>query len=167
MFTDQTIQCQVCGQDFIFTAGEQEFFQERGFQEPRKCKDCRQQTKGRKQGGGGRFNRSRPPARQLYDIVCDACGQAAQVPFEPYPDHPVYCKACYTENKGAMQRQPQGSGAYPQEQPGYAPAFSQQESTHSLFDAPAQEPGPTAFPFFDHGPGRPQGPSFPLFGEGP
>ena len=37
MFEDKTLKCKECGADFIFTAGEQEFYAEKGFQnEPAK-----------------------------------------------------------------------------------------------------------------------------------
>ena len=32
MFEDKTLKCKECGADFIFTAGEQEFYAEKGFQ---------------------------------------------------------------------------------------------------------------------------------------
>ena len=41
-FKDKTLVCQDCGQEFVFTAGEQAFYAEKGFQnEPKRCKDCR------------------------------------------------------------------------------------------------------------------------------
>lgn len=43
---DKTIECRDCGQEFVFTVGEQEFYQEKGFtNEPVRCKDCRQKRK--------------------------------------------------------------------------------------------------------------------------
>ena len=36
MYTDRTITCLDCGQEFTFTAGEQEFYAQRGFTEPPK-----------------------------------------------------------------------------------------------------------------------------------
>ena len=42
MYEDKTLICKDCGKEFIFTAGEQEFYAEKGFQnEPQRCKDCR------------------------------------------------------------------------------------------------------------------------------
>ena len=42
MYEDKTLVCKECGQEFVFTAGEQEFYAERGFQnEPQRCKACR------------------------------------------------------------------------------------------------------------------------------
>ncbi len=45
-FQDKTITCVDCGQDFVFTAGEQAFYQEKGFtNEPKRCKACREKKK--------------------------------------------------------------------------------------------------------------------------
>ena len=42
MYEDKTLVCKECGAEFVFTAGEQEFYSERGFQnEPQRCKACR------------------------------------------------------------------------------------------------------------------------------
>lgn len=45
---DITLTCSDCGEDFIFTAGEQDFFEEKGFDTPKRCKDCRQRKKAEK-----------------------------------------------------------------------------------------------------------------------
>ncbi len=43
---DKTIKCKDCGQDFVFTVGEQEFYEEKGFtNEPVRCKECRDKKK--------------------------------------------------------------------------------------------------------------------------
>lgn len=42
MFQDKTIVCKDCGHEFTFTAREQEFFAEKGFNnEPQRCKPCK------------------------------------------------------------------------------------------------------------------------------
>ena len=42
MYQDKTLVCKDCGKEFVFTAGEQEFYAEKGFQnEPQRCKECR------------------------------------------------------------------------------------------------------------------------------
>ena len=39
---DKTLKCRDCGKDFIFTEGEQEFYQAKGFtNEPTRCPECR------------------------------------------------------------------------------------------------------------------------------
>ena len=53
MFTDKTLICKECGREFVFTAGEQEFYAEKGFRnEPTRCKECRAKRKAQKNAGG-------------------------------------------------------------------------------------------------------------------
>lgn len=88
MYEDKTLICKDCGQEFTFTAGEQEFYAEKGFtNEPQRCKSCRS---AKKNGG-----RSSDGERRMYDAVCSACGKPCKVPFEPRSDRPVYCSECF------------------------------------------------------------------------
>ena len=42
MYEDKELVCKDCGKTFVFSAGEQEFYAEKGFQnEPQRCKECR------------------------------------------------------------------------------------------------------------------------------
>ena len=51
MFEDKTLVCKDCGAEFIFSAGEQEFYAEKGFQnEPIRCKACRNARKSQRNG---------------------------------------------------------------------------------------------------------------------
>ncbi len=85
-FADKTLTCRDCGRDFIFTAGEQEFYASRGLQnEPRRCPDCRA---ARRTSDGGR-------QRIMHDVICSNCGKPTQVPFVPTGTRPVYCLDCY------------------------------------------------------------------------
>lgn len=97
MFQDKTLVCRDCGQEFVFSASEQEFYAEKGFQnEPSRCPSCRQARKqqagGRRSTGSGYGNR---PQRQMYPAVCASCGAQTEVPFQPSGDKPVYCRDCY------------------------------------------------------------------------
>jgi hypothetical protein len=48
-FQDKSIQCSDCGITFTFSAGEQEFFQTKGFtNEPKRCPSCRRANKARR-----------------------------------------------------------------------------------------------------------------------
>jgi hypothetical protein len=48
-FQDKSIQCSDCGTTFTFTAGEQEFYQSKGFtNEPKRCPSCRRANKARR-----------------------------------------------------------------------------------------------------------------------
>ena len=88
-FQDKTIVCKDCGQEFTFTANEQEFYAEKGFtNEPQRCKPCRD---ARKNGG----NRT----REMFDAVCASCGANCKVPFQPKDDRPVYCSDCFSKNR--------------------------------------------------------------------
>jgi len=90
MYEDKTLVCRDCGNEFVFTAGEQEFYAEKGLEhEPTRCKDCRA---ARKNAGRGQ--------RELYTAVCASCGGEARVPFQPREDgRPVYCSECYAKMK--------------------------------------------------------------------
>ena len=60
--SDRELTCTSCSRPFMFTAAEQAFFAERGFQEPRRCKPCRNARKaeGGAPGGGGRDRQNGP-----------------------------------------------------------------------------------------------------------
>ena len=55
MYSDKTLTCADCGQEFTFTASEQDFYAQRGFTEPRRCASCRASRKAARgdAGGGG------------------------------------------------------------------------------------------------------------------
>lgn len=96
-FQDKTLTCADCGQTFVFTAGEQEFYAQKGFQnEPKRCKGCKS-TK-RASGGGGGFEGGN---REMHEVVCSGCGQKTTVPFRPTLDRPVYCRNCFQSRRGS------------------------------------------------------------------
>ncbi len=43
--TDKVLTCKDCGKEFTFTAGEQEFYAEKGFHDPARCPECRKANK--------------------------------------------------------------------------------------------------------------------------
>ena len=90
---DKTIVCKDCGEEFVFTASEQDFFEEKGFtNEPQRCKPCRD---ARKNSGGGRGRGQ----REMFSAVCASCGNSCQVPFQPRDDRPVYCSDCFSNQR--------------------------------------------------------------------
>jgi CxxC-x17-CxxC domain-containing protein len=91
---DQTIQCKDCGTDFVWTAEEQEFYQQKGFNAPLRCKNCRAKARAAHNGGGGQGGQ-----RQSYPITCSNCGKQDTVPFQPRGDKPVLCRDCFQKNK--------------------------------------------------------------------
>jgi len=91
MYNDKTIVCKDCGQEFTFTASEQEFFAEKGFtNEPQRCKSCRDARKGNTRG-----NNNNKGTREMFDAVCSRCGASCKVPFEPRNDRPIFCSDCF------------------------------------------------------------------------
>lgn len=54
MMSDETINCADCKSDFVWTEGEQQFFEQKAFKKPRRCRECRQKRRAdREQGSGG------------------------------------------------------------------------------------------------------------------
>ena len=53
MYNDKTLTCADCGQEFTFTASEQDFYAQRGFTEPRRCASCRASRKAARGDSGG------------------------------------------------------------------------------------------------------------------
>ena len=114
-YADKVLTCRDCGQSFVFTTGEQEFFASRGFtNEPTRCRDCRQARKSSSGGGyggggyssggygsggygGGGYGERRQ--REMFSVTCSACGNEAQVPFQPRGDKPVYCSDCFSQQR--------------------------------------------------------------------
>ena len=95
MYADKTISCRDCGMDFVFSAGEQEFYASKGLvNEPQRCQSCRaiaKQNRALGLGNGG----SNGGQREMHAAVCAECGGQALVPFLPRNDRPVYCSNCF------------------------------------------------------------------------
>ena len=129
MYNDKNLTCADCGQEFVFTASEQDFYAQRGFTEPRRCPSCRASRKAARgssgagygsgssdygssgggysaggsysAGGGGGYGgeRDRGP-REMFAATCSSCGKEAQVPFRPTSGKPVYCSDCFRSQRG-------------------------------------------------------------------
>jgi CxxC-x17-CxxC domain-containing protein len=115
--SDRTLTCRDCGQEFLFTEGEQQFYTERGYSEPSRCKPCRQARKAQQgtgggssysSGGGGGYgggggsyggNGGGGGQRQFFPAVCSECGKDTEVPFQPTPGKPVYCRDCFQSRR--------------------------------------------------------------------
>lgn len=99
--TDRTLTCVQCSQDFTFSAEDQQFHAERGYQDPKRCPTCRAERRSSRGDSGGSYGGSsygggyERPQRQMFSATCARCGKEALVPFEPRGDKPVYCSDCY------------------------------------------------------------------------
>ena len=91
-YVDETLVCVECGNEFVFTAGEQAFYAEKGYtNKPKRCKACRDAKK----------NAAKAP-REYFETTCAQCGGVAKVIFQPSNDRPVYCSACFEERRKAQ-----------------------------------------------------------------
>jgi len=103
-YTDKALTCQDCGQEFTFSADDQEFFATKGYTEPKRCPSCRQARKADRGGGGGGGGYggggSSYGPRQTFQVTCSKCGKPAEVPFQPRGDRPVYCNDCFASERG-------------------------------------------------------------------
>ena len=89
MYEDEKLVCEDCGKEFVFTAGEQEFYAEKGLvNKPQRCKSCRDKRKS-----------ALRPEREMFVAECASCGGEAKVPFRPREDRPVYCSECFAKMK--------------------------------------------------------------------
>ena len=90
MFEDRTLKCADCGESFSFTASEQEFYREKGYDnDPKRCSNCRQQRKQQK----------RTTERPMFNAICAECGCDTKVPFQPTGERPVYCSDCFRSKR--------------------------------------------------------------------
>jgi CxxC-x17-CxxC domain-containing protein len=118
MTTDQVITCADCGQEFVFSASEAQFYADRGFSTPRRCPACRAAKKAARgaTGGGGSSSsyggssygggsssygggRSSGGQREMFTATCTSCGNTASVPFRPTGSKPVYCSDCFSARR--------------------------------------------------------------------
>jgi CxxC-x17-CxxC domain-containing protein len=104
MATDTSLTCRDCGQSFIFTSGEQEFFASRGLDNsPTRCPDCRAARKAERSGNGSSSpygNGATGREREMFTATCSTCGKDAVVPFRPSAEKPVYCSDCFRLRQG-------------------------------------------------------------------
>jgi CxxC-x17-CxxC domain-containing protein len=94
-YHDRVLKCSECGAEFVFTAGEQMFFADKGFKnEPKRCKACKS---ARSQGSSaaGSANSQRVETK----TVCSQCGKETTVPFKPTQGRPVYCRECFQQRR--------------------------------------------------------------------
>lgn len=94
MYVDEMLNCVDCTKQFVFTAGEQRFYEQKGFQnKPNRCPDCRAARKATRGQPGSASGA--PRVREMFTATCTQCGGVAEVPFNPRGDKPVYCRDCF------------------------------------------------------------------------
>lgn len=64
--------------------------------------------------------------REMYETICDTCGQKILVPFKPDPNRPAFCKECLKEYQRSMARSRNKETDLPRSNPAQQP---RQQST--------------------------------------
>ena len=106
-FVDRFLKCSDCGNEFIFTAGEQLFFYDKQFKnDPKRCKLCKAKRAGLGRLGNSNATASLPYSRTETRTECSACGIETTVPFKPTQGRPVLCRSCFQ-----LKRVPSGVAA--------------------------------------------------------
>jgi len=96
VYVDEMLTCADCGRQFVFTAGEQKFYEAKGFaNKPTRCADCRTARKAMRAPASAGGEAGAPRPRETYHATCSNCGGPAELPFRPKGDKPVYCRDCF------------------------------------------------------------------------
>jgi predicted amidophosphoribosyltransferase len=103
--------CRDCGRQFLFTEGEQEFYERMGFNHPSRCRDCRS-TKEKQNGhlnctecgiklqdGASVYCEQCLRSLQLAHVSCSQCGATRGA------DTLVYCATCFKKIQLDTERQ--------------------------------------------------------------
>lgn len=91
MFKDKKLICRDCSKEFVWTAGEQQFFAQKGFDRaPIRCTDCRKKKKQQHQN-----QPSQTETEQYFKVTCSKCGKTSEVPFKPQQPDSLVCSDCF------------------------------------------------------------------------
>jgi CxxC-x17-CxxC domain-containing protein len=92
---EKRLHCRTCGQDFVWTVGEQRFYTQHNLShEPVRCTSCRAKLRANEPLSAGVTR-----ARVAYPVRCADCGRATTVPFVPTGVRPVYCADCHSRQR--------------------------------------------------------------------
>lgn len=98
-FADRSIRCVDCSEQFVWTAGEQVFFHDKGLKnEPKRCKPCKQAKNDRLAAISASQVAGTKPKVEV-NVTCAQCGLQTTVPFYPSQGRPVYCRSCFVADR--------------------------------------------------------------------
>jgi CxxC-x17-CxxC domain-containing protein len=96
-YEDKPIQCMDCADEFIWTAGEQQFFHDKNLlNPPKRCRKCKRAKTQRLEA----IESSKATGKRIHFEVaaqCAMCSTVTTVPFYPSQQRPVYCRDCYAK----------------------------------------------------------------------
>jgi hypothetical protein len=93
--------CRECGRQFMFTEGEQEFYDQRGLMPPARCKECR--SKKEKPPHNSTCSECGAKLEKVTAVYCESCASTTQPThitcskcgIESDQAAPVYCESCF------------------------------------------------------------------------
>ncbi len=96
-FEDTTFVCIDCTKEFVWTAGEQIFYRDKGLKNPpKRCKDCKQ-AKNERLASIAAAQAAGIKQKIEVAVNCAKCGSYTTVPFYPSQGRPVYCRSCFLQ----------------------------------------------------------------------
>src|SRR5258706_280530 len=107
----KVLKCVDCGAEFEFTERDAVFYQEKGWEPPRRCKTCRvkkhpeSKLRKRKEDAEPHIESALTLATK-YKVNCATCGAECAVPFKPDPNRPVYCRTCLNKVRAGRRSEP-------------------------------------------------------------
>jgi CxxC-x17-CxxC domain-containing protein len=102
-YEDRDLTCIDCGTSFVFSADDQRYHAEKGYEnEPKRCPSCRAAK--RAGGGGSSYGGGYRAQREMHPVTCAQCGKQTEVPFRPTGDRPVYCSDCFSKRPATSGR---------------------------------------------------------------
>ena len=107
--------CVDCGAEVEFLDRDAVFYQEKGWEPPRRCKGCRvkknpesklkhfsnKHNDAEKGGAQDPAGLGLPSAK--FKVNCATCGIETLVPFKPDSNRPVYCRSCLNKVRVARR----------------------------------------------------------------
>jgi len=101
-FKDKILRCIDCGDEFVFSAGEQIFFSDKGLKnQPKRCKTCKAKKNERIASSTAAYGQSLPRERIEVSVRCAMCAVETTVPFRPTQGRPVYCRDCFLKMRAS------------------------------------------------------------------
>jgi CxxC-x17-CxxC domain-containing protein len=99
-YEDRRITCVDCSDEFVWTAGEQAFFHDKGLvNDPKRCPPCKVHKRNRMAALEAGVTQKKVEVA----VRCARCGERTTVPFYPSQGRPVYCRSCFQTAGGSRQ----------------------------------------------------------------
>ncbi len=82
------------------------------------CSNCFENNRGGSDSRRFENRRSERPSsfadKQMFDAICDECGNSCKVPFQPTSGKPIYCSNCFGDKKTGGNRNREQFSSQPQ-----------------------------------------------------